>query len=139
MNPCANGSPVADGACARVGHSDPSASPHSGQGFTIFVGVMAFLASMFFIITLFFGDRMGPVGKYQHVSLLFFGALWVLFYFISGIVMAVNAFNSSGRAASAFSFLSVPVWGLLSYYAFKSNSVPLPFGGRSSAQPTVSV
>ena len=56
----------------------------------------------------------------------------------------VGANSSSASAASAFSFLSVPLWGVSSFYGFRANTIPLPFLSRYSRsgavpQATVSV
>jgi hypothetical protein len=62
--------------------------------------------------------------------------------------------TSDSNAASAFSFLSAPLWAVSAYFALRANTIPVPFlsrfsrsGGGSSggggltggAQPTVSV
>ena len=54
--------------------------------------------------------------------------------------------STESNTAAAFSFLSVPLWGVTAFYGFRANTIPLPFiskftnrGASSVPQQTVSV
>jgi len=104
--------------------------------FSTFVGIIAFIAAIGFIVGEWFFEQMSSIKTRKHYVIfdMAFSGLWALFYFVAFCYMA-NAWRQSDEmfnfaksnviGAIVFAFLSVLTWLAsvgLSYQRFKAGS-----------------
>ncbi|XP_076657646.1 synaptogyrin [Halictus rubicundus] len=104
---------------------------HNACNYGIGIGVLAFLASIGFLIGEYLFEQMSSVKTRKHFVLLDLGfsGLWAFLYFV-GFCYLTNAWNKSTapednygvtnvESAIAFSFFSIFTWALCAWLAFQ--------------------
>ncbi|XP_077476077.1 synaptogyrin-2a [Stigmatopora argus] len=101
----------------------------SACGYGMWVGVLAFLACMVLLVLDVYFPQISNAQKRKYIIIgdLAFSVTWTFLWFICFCVLA-NQWSwttmaavpgDAARAVLAFSFFSVPSWGLLSYFAYE--------------------